>query len=115
MTLNPSYNQKIFDKLKLIFRYSCKISAKIQPYFWWIKFSDIDIDISVTRMRLKPISYLHNTELEFAEFVTIIGNKIQLGACNSFLIPGSLPCKNFTFLFFILIYSFFLLSSHLHY
>ncbi|CAG9540647.1 unnamed protein product, partial [Cercopithifilaria johnstoni] len=53
--------------------------------------SNIDIDINVARMRLKPILYLHKSELEFAESVTIIGNKIQLGACNSFLIPGSLP------------------------
>uniref|UniRef100_A0A158PSS8 LAM_G_DOMAIN domain-containing protein n=1 Tax=Brugia pahangi TaxID=6280 RepID=A0A158PSS8_BRUPA len=53
--------------------------------------SNIDIDVSVPRMRLKPILYLHKPELEFAESVTIIGNKIQLGACNSFLIPGNLP------------------------
>ncbi|EJD74735.1 CBR-ITX-1 protein, partial [Loa loa] len=53
--------------------------------------SNIDIDVNVARMHLKPISYLHKPELEFAESVTIVGNKIQLGACNAFLIPGSLP------------------------
>ncbi|KAL3999008.1 Laminin G domain family protein [Acanthocheilonema viteae] len=53
--------------------------------------SNIDIDVNVARMRLKPISYLYKSELKFAESVTIIGDKIQLGACNSFLIPGSLP------------------------
>ncbi|EJW75939.1 hypothetical protein WUBG_13154, partial [Wuchereria bancrofti] len=51
----------------------------------------IDIDVNVPRIRLKPILYLHKPELEFAESVAIIGNKIQLGACNSFLIPGNLP------------------------
>ncbi|MCP9260494.1 BMA-ITX-1 [Dirofilaria immitis] len=53
--------------------------------------SNIDIDVNVARIRLKPILYLYKSEFEFAESVTIIGNRIQLGACNSFLIPGSLP------------------------
>ncbi|VDK88873.1 unnamed protein product [Onchocerca ochengi] len=42
--------------------------------------SNIDIDVNVARMRLKPILYLYKSEFEFADSVTIIGNKIQLGA-----------------------------------
>uniref|UniRef100_A0A0R3RIZ1 LAM_G_DOMAIN domain-containing protein n=1 Tax=Elaeophora elaphi TaxID=1147741 RepID=A0A0R3RIZ1_9BILA len=57
-----------------------KIDKKTMKYNYTGCLSNIDIDINVARMRLQPISYLTNQKHEFAESITIIGNKIQLGA-----------------------------------
>ncbi|VDK27144.1 unnamed protein product [Gongylonema pulchrum] len=68
------------------------VSKKMTHHNYTGCLSNIEIDMNVARMHFKPILYLRKPTLEFAQSAFIVGDTPQFGACNAFLIPGSIPC-----------------------